>query len=127
MAPTRIGFSIGSGFHANTWPAVRWIALGKRLLAEGRTVTVFCGPSEVTIGRVIATTLGLGVGGLVVGNSSLEDIAARISEIDWFVASDGGTAHFCGLAAPITSIFGPSPYRRYAPIRKLESTANARA
>lgn len=113
--PERIGLSIGSGFHANAWPAVRWIALGRRLLAEGRSVRVFCGPSEVTLGGVIAEALSLGEGGLVAGGANIASFAAQAARTDWFVASDGGTAHLCGLFAPVTSIFGPSPFRRYAP------------
>ncbi len=114
-APARIGLSIGSGFHANAWPAVRWIELGQRLLAEGRVVRVFCGPSEVTVGRVIAGVLELGDGGMVVGDTRIEVFAQEAAQMDWIVASDGGTAHLCGLFAPVTSIFGPSPFRRYAP------------
>jgi ADP-heptose:LPS heptosyltransferase len=114
-APARIGLSIGSGFHANAWPVVRWIELGRRLLAEGRQVRVFCGPSEVVVGRMVAGVLGLGGGGVVVGDERIEAFAREAAEMDWFVASDGGTAHLCGLFAPVTSIFGPSPFRRYAP------------
>jgi hypothetical protein len=119
-APNRIGLSIGSGFHANTWPAVRWIELGRRLLAEGRLVRVFCGPSEVILGRMIAGVLGLGYGGLVTGDARIEAFAREAAQMDWFVASDGGTAHLCGLFAPVTSIFGPSPFRRYAPFGRWQ-------
>lgn len=114
-APERIGLSIGSGFHANAWPAVRWIELGRRLLAEGRSVRVFCGPRENALGRMIADVLGLGAEGLVAGDARIADFAREAAAMDWFVASDGGTAHLCGLFAPVTSIFGPSPFRRYAP------------
>jgi ADP-heptose:LPS heptosyltransferase len=114
-APESIDFSIGSGFHANTWPATRWIELGRRLLQEGRSVTVFCGPAEVAVGRMISSALGRGADGLVVGGSLIADFAVEARRMDWFVASDGGTAHLCGKFAPVTSIFGPSPFRRYAP------------
>lgn len=114
-APERIGLSIGSGFHANVWPAARWIELGRRLLREGRSVRVFCGMSEIVAGRMIANVLRLGHGGLVVGDGRIEAFAQETALMDWFVASDGGTAHLCGLFAPVTSIFGPSPFRRYAP------------
>jgi ADP-heptose:LPS heptosyltransferase len=113
--PQRIGFSIGSGFYANAWPPVRWIELGRRLRAEGRTVRVFCGPREMTVGRLIADALCIGEGGLVIGDKRIEAFAQQAAEMDWFVASDGGTAHLCGLFAPVTSMFGPSPFRRYAP------------
>ena len=114
-APERIGLSIGSGFHANAWPAVRWIELGRQLLVEGRSVRVFCGPSEIALGRMIADVLGLGEGGVVSGDARIADFAREAATMDWFVASDGGTAHLCGLFAPVTSLFGPSPFRRYAP------------
>jgi hypothetical protein len=114
-APQRIGLSIGSGFYANAWPAVRWIELGQRLLEEGYQVRVFCGLREVTVGRLIAGALCLGESGLVVGRAQIEAFTEEAGQMDWFVASDGGTAHLCGLFAPVTSIFGPSPFRRYAP------------
>jgi len=113
--PERIGLSIGSGFHANAWPAVRWIELGQQMLDDRRSVRVFCGPNEIVVARTIASALGLGDGGLVVGDGRIEVFAQEAAQIDWFVASDGGTAHLCGLFAPVTSIFGPSPFRRYAP------------
>ena len=114
-APARIGLSIGSGFHANAWPAVRWIELGRRLLSEGRSARVFCGPSERAAGRMIAEVLGLGDDGLVAGDARIAAFAQEAAMMDWFVASDGGTGHLCGRYAPVTSIFGPSPFRRYAP------------
>jgi heptosyltransferase-2 len=113
--PARIGLSIGSGFHANVWPAVRWIELGRRLLSEGRSVRVFCGPSELAVGRMIAEVIGLGNDGLVAGDARVAAFAQEAAMMDWFVASDGGTGHLCGRHAPVTSIFGPSPFRRYAP------------
>jgi heptosyltransferase-2 len=114
-SPEWIGLSIGSGFHANAWPSSRWIELGQRLLTEGRSVRVFCGPSEVASGRMVVNALGLGDRGLVAGDKRIEAFAKEAAQMDWFVASDGGTAHFCGLFAPVTSVFGPSPFRRYAP------------
>ena len=55
--PERIGLSIGSGFHANAWPAVRWIELGQQLLDDRRSVRVFCGPNEIVAARMIARVL----------------------------------------------------------------------
>ena len=76
---------------------------------------IFCGPSEMTLGRMITRILGLGDGDLVAGDGDIATFAQEAAQMDWFVASDGGTAHLCGLFAPVTSIFGPSPFRRYAP------------
>ena len=43
------------------------------------------------------------------------DVRDRDAAADWVVASDGGAGHLCSLAVPILSIFGGSPFRRYAP------------
>ena len=57
----------------------------------------------------------LGPERVIVGDQDYAGFVAAVGELDLVVASDGGTAHLCSKAAPILSIFGSSPYRRYAP------------
>ena len=113
-APGRVGFAIGSGFHANIWPLTRWIDLGRRLTARGVELTVVHGPAEAAAAALIGAQLPgaqlLGVGG------DFPRLFEAAAALDLVIASDGGSAHLCATAAPVLSIFGPSPLRRYAPI-----------
>src|SRR5262249_17062638 len=36
--------------------------------------------------------------------------------VDLVVATDSGTAHLAALVCPVVSLFGGSPWRRYAPL-----------
>ena len=114
-APRTVGLCVGSGFHANIWPFAHWVTLGKHLLAAGQDVHVICGPSEPGIGTALTQQLALATNRLIMGGASVSDFLDRVGAMDWVVASDGGTAHLCSLRAPVLSIFGPSPFRRYAP------------
>ena len=112
--PQRVGLAIGSGFHANTWPLVRWIELGRRLRARGLEVTVVQGPGEAAAGAVLRSQVR-GAGLLSCGDD-FDRLFGAVSALDLVIASDGGSAHLCATAAPMISIFGPSPLRRYAPL-----------
>ena len=114
-APRAIGLCVAAGFHANAWPAAHWVELGRRLQAGGYRVAVVCGPSEATLAGVIARALGLGERAVIRGGDDFSAFLGRVGELDWVVASDGGTAHLCSLEVPVLSIFGGSPFRRYAP------------
>ena len=110
-----IGLCIGSGYHANAWPVFHWLALGQRLLERNQSVSIVCGPSEAGLGAALGRQLGLPPDRLIVGGAEIAAFLNRVGELDWVVASDGGAGHLCSLAAPVLSVFGPSPFRRYAP------------
>jgi heptosyltransferase-2 len=113
--PNSVGLCIAAGFYANSWPLAHWVTLGRALQARGRRIALIAGPSEKELARVAARTLGLGDTDVIVGSDDFSGFFARVGELDWVIASDGGTAHLCSLAAPVLSLFGGSPFRRYAP------------
>lgn len=114
--PRRIGLSIGSGFHANTWPITQWVEAARALLLRTDGVTILCGPAERDTAEYILTRLGRpGTANIVIGGQDIGAFVDAVDELDLVVASDGGTAHLCSLVTPIVSVFGPSPFRRYAP------------
>ena len=114
--PGRVGFSIGSGFHANAWAPKHWIALGRKLKAADVEVSVISGPAEAGLARFLLRQIGLDpVRNLILGGINFADFLGRVDEMDWVVASDGGTGHLCSLVCPTLSVFGPSPFQRYAP------------
>ena len=114
--PRRIGLSIGSGFHANGWPLLKWADLARALLDGGAAVTVLGGPAKAGLAKAIDVACGQpGALDIGTGTSDFGSFVAMAAGLDLVIASDGGTAHLCGLGAPILSVLGPSPYRRYAP------------
>jgi heptosyltransferase-2 len=114
--PKKIGISIGSGFHANGWPILYWVKLVRRLLEDVESVTILAGPAERTQAQAIALAVGKPATlSISLGTGDFRAFNAIVSELDLVIASDGGTAHLCSLGAPILSVFGPSPFRRYAP------------
>ena len=111
--PGHVGLSIGSGFYANSWPLTRWIELGQALQRQGRRVTIVHGPAEAAAAAILAKAIR--GAGRIAGGSDFQAFFDAVSALDLVVASDGGTAHLCSLVAPVLSIFGPSPVRRYCP------------
>lgn len=114
--PARIGLSIGSGFHTNRWATSTWIDLASLLQKEGLYVKIICGPKEIDRARFIVRMAGLDeAANMLVGNSDFQSFWDEVDTLDQVVATDGGTAHLCSMRVPILSIFGPSPFLRYAP------------
>jgi heptosyltransferase-2 len=114
--PQRVGLSVGSGFHANLWPITRWIELARTLLDAGREISIIAGPGERERGGYIAAGAGLDPGAsLIIGSTDMAGFLAQVAALDLVVATDGGAAHLCSTVTPIVAIFGPSPFRRYAP------------
>jgi heptosyltransferase-2 len=117
--PRSAGLCISAGFHANRWPTVRWIELGRKLQAEGVAVWIVCGPFEIEEAGLLAGMLGLDPSSrLIIGSADFGAFLERVGELDLVIGNDGGTAHICSLVAPVLSLFGGSPFRRYAPYGK---------
>lgn len=113
--PKKIGLCVSAGFPANRWPAQLWASLAQCLRAKGHELVVIGGPAERNIVHLLTHVLGLSPNNVIVGGSSMTSFLQAVSELDVVVATDGGTAHLCSLRVPVLSIFGASPWRRYAP------------
>lgn len=114
--PKRVGLCISAGFYANRWITVKWVELGKLLQQRGVEVVLVAGPSEIAEARTIVRLLKLDPAqSLIIGSSDFEGFLGKIRKLDLIVATDSGTAHICSLATPILSLFGGSPFRRFAP------------
>lgn len=117
--PRRIGFSIGSGFHANAWALAKWLELGRHLLEQCEELVILCGPAERPTAELILIALGQPRQARVLpGDANIDGFVSAVADLDLVIATDGGTAHLCSLASPVLSVFGPSPFRRYAPFGK---------
>lgn len=114
--PRRVGLSLGSGFHANAWPLTRWIRLAREVLEAADEVVLLGGPAEAAKAEAVVARLGAPARlSSLAGRLDPTDVVRRCEELDLVVASDGGTGHLCSLSSPVLSLFGPSPFRRYAP------------
>lgn len=109
----RVGLCIGSGFPHNRWPNVYWLQLAAKLSESGREIVLIAGPGEVQDAMLLSRCLRFNR--IVVGSANFRAFLDDLEEIDLIIATDGGSAHICSLTKPILSIFGSSPWRRYAP------------
>lgn len=116
--PRSIVFSIGAGFPHKKWSPLSWVELAHRLRHRNIDARLFGGPAERRECDMIATAIGLDPRrDVFIGSSDFD------ASLDWLrasgdlvVAVDGGSAHLCSLALPMLTLFGPSPFRRFAPI-----------
>lgn len=114
-APRNLGLCVAAGFPTNRWPNACWLDLASRFAREGFSVTLIGGPHERDDLRLLSRLLPHVSHQIVQGGDDVSEFLDAIAEVDLVVASDGGTAHICSLRKPICSIFGSSPWRRYAP------------
>ena len=111
---SRVGLSIGSGFPNNQWPLVYWLQLATALMGAGLELTLIAGPAETRQAGLLSNCFPH-FHATVIGSADYASFLGDISDLDLIIATDGGTAHLCSLVKPVLSIFGSSPWRRYAP------------
>jgi heptosyltransferase-2 len=85
------------------------------LLARDVTITLVGGPAERLDLGALSRLIGRAPHRVVHGSLDFRDFLDQLEDVDVVVAADGGTAHLCSLRLPICSVFGSSPWRRYAP------------
>jgi ADP-heptose:LPS heptosyltransferase len=110
-----VGLCVAAGFPTNRWPNLYWLELGTALGRAGFALTLIGGPGEKRDVALLARCLAQARVRTLIGGSDLQAFLDGLDDIDVVVASDGGTAHLCSLRKPMLSIFGSSPWRRYAP------------
>lgn len=116
--PGRLGhvaLCIAAGFPTNRWPLTYWRELAQRLAAEGLLLTLLGGPAERSDLTALSRLLLDLPHQVIEGGTDTGAFLDAIADIDLVVAADGGTAHLCSLKKPVVSVFGSSPWRRYAP------------
>jgi ADP-heptose:LPS heptosyltransferase len=115
IAPRHVALCIAAGFPTNRWPNALWMELSLQLSRQDMRVTLVGGPNERDDLYVLSRLLRNVRHELLIGNDDFAGFFEALDPVDLVVASDGGTAHICSLRKPICSIFGSSPWRRYAP------------
>ena len=110
-----VALCISAGFPTNRWPNLHWLNLATLLGRKGIFITLVGGPSERNDLALLSRLLRTVPHRVLEGGSDFDRFLRALEEVDLVMASDSGTAHICSLAKPICSLFGPSPWRRYAP------------
>jgi ADP-heptose:LPS heptosyltransferase len=115
-----VGLCISAGFRLNSWPLCHWLELAERLSRRGLRIVLIGGPAEMTRLEVLAGRLADCLGErpeMVVGSSDFRTTLRRLHDaVDLIVATDSGTAHLAALVRPVVSLFGGSPWQRFAPL-----------
>jgi ADP-heptose:LPS heptosyltransferase len=112
-----IVFSIGSGFPSKKWSPLYWAELGQLLLSSGAEVKILCGLPERSEAALIARAAGLSdQRDVFVGTNDFRSLENWLEDADLVVAVDGGGAHLCSTRTAVLTIFGSSPFRKFAPI-----------
>jgi hypothetical protein len=123
--PASVGLCVSAGFGLNAWPFNYWLDLAERLDRRGMRIVWIGGPAETTRLRILveAAEASLGYSPRVVAGGT--DYAGFLSEledaVDLVIATDSGTAHLAALSRPILSLFGGSPWQRYAPLGRCNA------
>jgi heptosyltransferase-2 len=118
--PHSIGLCVAAGFPLNAWPLNHWLGLAERLARRGIEPVLIGGPQEATRLRVLADALCNSLGRaprVLIGDQDFGRFLKFIAEsVDLVIATDSGTAHLASLVRPVLSLFGGSPWRRFAPL-----------
>ena len=118
-----VAFHISSRRPENRWPADRFVALGKALLAHGARILLLWSPgSEENVfhpgddGKAEAIRKDLGEGVLPFPTVRLRELVAALSEADFVVCGDGGAMHVAAaLGKRMVVIWGRTDAARWRP------------
>jgi ADP-heptose:LPS heptosyltransferase len=115
VAPRHFALCIAAGFPTNRWPNAFWADLALLLGRQDMQVTLVGGPGELDDLNMLSRLLRRVRHDILIGSNDFAGFLEALDPVDLIVATDGGTAHICSLRKPVCSIFGSSPWRRYAP------------
>jgi heptosyltransferase-2 len=125
-----VGLCIAAGFHLNSWPLCHWLGLAERLHQSGARIVLIGGPAEVARLQVLGEALTDSLGyrpPVIVGSSDFGTTLEQLHRlVDLVVATDSGTAHLAALVRPVVSLFGGSPWRKFAPLGRCNAILSRR-
>jgi heptosyltransferase III len=114
----------GAGKVKNRWPADRFAAVARELLARGVEVAWIEGPQDE--GCVEAADRALGKRLPVVRDESIPMLAARFAAARVYVGNDTGPLHLAAATGcPSVGIYGWSDPREWSPVGRVVRTVRA--
>jgi ADP-heptose:LPS heptosyltransferase len=106
----------GAAAAGRRWPADRFAAVARRLVAEGHNVRVTGAGSEHGLASRVAELAGLADECVLAGRTSLTELAALVSASRLVVSNDTGMSHLAtAFARPSVTLFGPVPPSEWGP------------
>jgi|GEM_PF-1714129 len=114
----------GAGKHKNRWPAERFAAVARELVARGHSVWWLEGPQDP--GTVDAATAALGMKLPVVRGESIPMLAARFARASLYIGNDTGPLHLAGATGcPTVGIYGWTDPREWLPVGRCVHSVRA--
>ena len=104
--------------HLREWAAANWIALGRRVIAQGGAIVITGGPGD----RARAVALAEGIGSparvrVLAGQATLAETAACLAQAAAVVTVNTGTMHLAAaLDQPMIALHGPTNPLRWGPL-----------
>ena len=126
----RVGLCIAAGFPLNAWPLNHWLDLAQRVRRRNLEAVLIGGPREKSSLQVLASALADSIERtplVLIGNEDFGGFLHELAEaVDLVIATDSGTAHLASLVRPVLSLFGGSPWRRFAPLGRSNAVVTRR-
>jgi len=106
----------GSGrWVTKRWDLDRWARLCDMLTQQGVHVVVVGGPEERALGEAL-TQLTRTPPRMIIGQTSVMELACVIKQCDVFIAHDSSSLHVAtAVGTPAVALFGPTDPRRHLP------------
>ncbi|MCC5033684.1 glycosyltransferase family 9 protein [Streptomyces sp. WAC 00631] len=117
-APGAVVLHPGADAGARCWPADRYAAVARVLIAAGHRVVVTAGAGEGALARSVAGRAGLPASAVLGGDADVpfQDLAALVARARAVVVGDTGLAHLAtALGTPSVVLFGPVAPRLWGP------------
>jgi heptosyltransferase-2 len=110
-----VALHAGSGSAAKNWPAERFAAVARYVVASGRAVLLLSGPADALPVRLVAEKLQ-GVPYTPVADLPLALVAAIVERCAGYVGNDSGITHLAAaVGVPVVAVFGPTDPALWAP------------
>jgi len=126
----RVALCISAGFRLNSWPLCHWLGLAERLHQRATQIVLIGGPAESARLHVLEESLAESLGyspPVLVGSSDFGATLRQLhSLVDLVIATDSGTAHLAALVRPVVSLFGGSPWQKFAPLGRFNAILSRR-
>lgn len=106
----------GARWWTKEWPVEHYVALAKKLVAEGTSVVLAGGPDDAPKGKAIAEQCTSPLVLDMTGKTSLRELAALIKDCSFYISADTGPLHFAAaLKKPLVAMYGPTKADRTGP------------
>jgi ADP-heptose:LPS heptosyltransferase len=114
----------GAGKPKNRWPADRFAAVAREILAAGRDVLLLEGPQDAGTTAAVCGALGRPLP--VVRGEPIPRLAARFARAALYVGNDTGPLHLAGaVGAPTVGVYGWSDPAEWAPVGRCVRAVRA--